>query len=147
MHPTSDGEPGHPRFTADPMNCPTPFNVKRRVHLQTKSTARVQTERNLPLLKPDESSSPVDLDGRIPAKCAFWGPLKRESRKTEDSLTPATETTEYLRGRRRAARCICEAVVSLRFSRHSALVIDSDSPIPQASREIDLHPRSAVVRH
>jgi hypothetical protein len=43
----------------------------------------VRTERNLQnsLLNPDESSSPVDLECRIPAICAFFGRLTRESQK------------------------------------------------------------------
>ena len=49
---------------------------------------KVQTERNLQnsRLNPDESGSPVDLGCRIPAKCAFFTQLMRESRKPEDSL-------------------------------------------------------------
>src|SRR5437879_11658603 len=49
---------------------------------------KVQTERNLQnsRLNPDESSSPVDLGCRIPAKCAFFTQRGRESRKPEDSL-------------------------------------------------------------
>jgi hypothetical protein len=37
-------------------------------------------------LNPNESSSPVDLECRIPAKCALFTQLMRESRKPEDSL-------------------------------------------------------------
>jgi hypothetical protein len=49
---------------------------------------KVQTERNLQnsRLNPNESSSPVDLECRIPAKCASFTQLIRESRKPEDSL-------------------------------------------------------------
>jgi hypothetical protein len=50
--------------------------------------SKVQTERNLQnsRLNPDETSSLVDLERRIPAKCAFFTQLMRESRKPEDSL-------------------------------------------------------------
>ena len=34
----------------------------------------------------NESSSPVDLECRIPAKCAFFTQLMGESRKPADSL-------------------------------------------------------------
>jgi hypothetical protein len=37
-------------------------------------------------LNPDEISSPVDLRCWIPAKCALFAQLMRESRKPEDSL-------------------------------------------------------------
>jgi hypothetical protein len=43
----------------------------------------VQTERNLQnsRLNPDEAGSLVDLERRIPAQCAFFAQLMRESRK------------------------------------------------------------------
>ena len=44
---------------------------------------KMQTERNLQnsRLNPEESTSPVDLGGQIPAKCALSTQLKGESRK------------------------------------------------------------------
>jgi len=49
---------------------------------------KVRTERNLQnsRLNPDETSSLVDLERRIPAQCAFFTQLMRESRRPEDSL-------------------------------------------------------------
>ena len=54
---------------------------------------KVQTERNLQNshFNPNESSSPVDLECRISAKCAFFTQLMRESRKPEDSLAERDE--------------------------------------------------------
>ena len=49
---------------------------------------KARIERNLQKLAfgRDETGSPVDLACRIPAKCAFFTQLMRESRKPEDSL-------------------------------------------------------------
>ena len=49
---------------------------------------KVRTERNLQnsRLNPDETSSLVDLERRIPAQCPFFTQLMREFRKPEDSL-------------------------------------------------------------
>jgi hypothetical protein len=54
---------------------------------------KVRTERNLQnsRLNPDETSSLVDLERRIPAQCAFFTQLMRESRKPEDSLAERGE--------------------------------------------------------
>jgi hypothetical protein len=42
-------------------------------------------------LNPDETDSPVDFEWRIPANCAFFMQLRRESRKPEDSLAERGE--------------------------------------------------------
>jgi len=63
----------------------------------------VQTERILQnsRLNLNESSSPVDLGCRIPAKRAFFTQLMRESRKPEDSLAEGVgfePTSDFIRG-------------------------------------------------
>ena len=50
------------------------FNVKRQVRRQAKSTAKSANREKSQnsRLNPDETSSPVDHECRIPAKCAFF---------------------------------------------------------------------------
>ena len=69
------------------------FKVRRQVHLQAESTAQsANGEKSSKLaFEPDETGSPVDLGCRIPAKCAFFTQLMRESRKPEDSLAEGVE--------------------------------------------------------
>ena len=58
------------------------FKVKSRVH-QARSTAKSANRENSPkfALNPTGATSPVDLECRIPAKCAFFRQRARKSRK------------------------------------------------------------------
>jgi hypothetical protein len=62
---------------------PSFVQVKRQIHLQAKSTAQSANRENSSKLafEPDEIVSPVDLGCRIPAKCALFAQVMRESRK------------------------------------------------------------------
>ena len=63
-------------------------------HLQTKSTAESGNREKSPKLafEPDERSSPVDLESPIPAKCALFTQLRRESRKLKTGLRSAVNS-------------------------------------------------------
>jgi hypothetical protein len=67
--------------------------VKRQIHLQAKSTAQSANREKSPKLafEPDETGSLVDLERRIPAQCAFFTQLMRESWQPEDSLAEQSE--------------------------------------------------------
>jgi hypothetical protein len=70
--------------------------INRRPHwpiYQLSPPPKVQTERNLQnsRLNPAETSSLVDLERRIPAKCAFFHSADERIPKTEDSLAERAE--------------------------------------------------------
>ena len=72
-----------PLSTADRHNPSFVQSKNTRPIYKLSPPPKVQTERNLQnsRLNPDETSSLVDLDRRIPAKCAFFTQVMRESRK------------------------------------------------------------------
>src|SRR5258708_21181941 len=59
------------------------FKVRRQIYVRAESTAQsANREKSSKFaFEPDETGSPGDLGCRIPAKCAFFTQLMRESRK------------------------------------------------------------------
>ena len=73
----------HAPINGRPATTPFCSNLNARSIYKLSPPPKVQTERNLQnsRLNPDEAGSLVDLECRIPAKCAFFTQLIRESQK------------------------------------------------------------------
>jgi thaumatin family protein len=69
------------------------FKIKPRIR-QARSTAKSANRENSPnsRLNPTRASSPVDLECRIPAKCAFFRHRGRESRKLKTRWRSAVDS-------------------------------------------------------